>query len=482
MRLKLVAGLVLFLFAQMLSAQVQLGIRTSNFGGINSTVLNPSAHLTTPYSFDINLVEVSQHFTNNYVYLENTTLFELLLQGTDRTLISRAQEENRRSPGPNEIAYNYYDDGRTRYGFEVTRLLGPSFYVALNQNHVVGLVTQFRALGSGTSIPDNLSFYKWRDRPLGEEFVADPFHSALLSAGEVGLNYMYRHKTSRGWLGLATTVKAIFGLESYYLDSPDIINLVKPSQEELTSEPFDMFWGFTTNALQESGYDPSINGSGMGFDFGATFTLDDKNSEGYIWKFGAAILDLGWVSFNQNAKVHELHTANVQTITSEVYANLDDPTDLEPAIQRLSTQLLGDPDATLVGDSYTMALPTALSLQADRYLGSNFFIAGTLVQSMPLSMTAPRRSSMLALTPRFENRWWGVAMPVVLQQWRDLHMGLSFRVGPLFIGTDDLGSFFPNEHFDSADVYLALKFNPFARDPNRERTRRKGQRLRCYDF
>ena len=55
-----------------LQAQEQLGVRLSNYGGINSTLLNPAYHTTTPFRWDVNLLEGAGHITNDYAYLRRT--------------------------------------------------------------------------------------------------------------------------------------------------------------------------------------------------------------------------------------------------------------------------------------------------------------------------------------------------------------------------------------------------------------------------
>ncbi len=477
---KLILSMWLMLTLMPVYAQEQLGIRTSNYAGINATILNPSGHLTSPFSYDVNVLELSQHVSNNYLYLQNTGLVDLLRRGSSLSFYSAVEPPNG-GVGPDAVFFDFYDDGRTRYAFSTTGVLGPSFYTALDEHHVVGLITRLRGLGSATSIPDNLSFYRWRDRAFNEPFEADPFRSASLLAVEVGLNYLYRQRRSFGWIGWGATLKYLLPAEGAYLDSPDHLQLMKPDSTRLTSEPFTMDLAFTNTLLQPSSYRPSINGRGLGLDVGFTLTLDRRGG-GYRWKLGAALLDIGWVSFNRNAVVHEVASADTKTVTSRVYAGLDRPEEVEPSLQRLSEQLYGDPEASLRGRSFRMALPTALSLQADRHLQQAFYLSFILVQPLPLGATAPRRSALLAVSPRIEKPSWGIAMPVLLQHWRDARLGFSLRVGPVFLGSDDLGAFFTAERLNSADVYLALKVNPGLSRERRNGPSKRRAKVECYSF
>ena len=66
---------------------------------------------------------------------------------------------------------------------------------------------------------------------------------------------------------------------------------------------------------------------------------------------------------------------------------------------------LADSLATFEGNSFRMALPAALSLQADYGVTEHFYVNALLMQRLPNFNKAPRRGNLLAVTPRWQHRW-----------------------------------------------------------------------------
>ena len=94
---------------------------------------------------------------------------------------------------------------------------------------------------------------------------------------------------------------------------------------------------------------------------------------------------------------------------------------------------------------------------------------------------------MLALTPRYDHQWWGVALPVTYYAFDQLRVGLAVRVGPVFFGTDQLGGFTGTPQLRGADFYAGIKLFPFWNSEGRDRSRpsrrpRDGRDVPCYKF
>ena len=65
--------------------------------------------------------------------------------------------------------------------------------------------------------------------------------------------------------------------------------------------------------------------------------------------------------------------------------------------------------------------------------------------------------SSLSITPRWEGKWFEVAMPFVLfDNYNAFAFGIAGRIGPLFLGTDNLGSFLNINKPRSTDIYFGL--------------------------
>jgi hypothetical protein len=72
----------------------------------------------------------------------------------------------------------------------------------------------------------------------------------------------------------------------------------------------------------------------------------------------------------------------------------------------------GDSTASFVADHFSMALPTALSIQADFNVYKNLFLNATIVKGFAHG-THPgvRAPDIYSLTPRLEKKWFEVSVP-----------------------------------------------------------------------
>ena len=75
--------------------------------------------------------------------------------------------------------------------------------------------------------------------------------------------------------------------------------------------------------------------------------------------------------------------------------------------------------------------------------------------------------------------------------WATQAIGVAARLGFLYLGTDNLGSFFTKEKLTGADFYVGLKINAFSfgsregsglRKSSGSRGRQKRGKIKCYDF
>lgn len=481
-------SLIFCLFIIQANAQEQLGIRLDNYAGINGVLLNPAHHLTTPFNWDVNLVEGAQFFDNNYAYLRQTKLTDLLRNTSEIELLSAPDVDDESKVPDNTYIVDYYNDSRRRYANIMTSVTGPSFYVRLNENHALGLFTRARFIANGKGVSDNLSYYVWDERPFFEEFSVDAFGLGAMSWGEVGLNYLYSTETSNGRLGLGISLKYLQGYEAAYFQSEEDFQLTKLPNDSLSGSPVIVNFGFTNTNL-DGDFQPKPNGVGAGLDLGLVYAIGNEE-EGYRWKLGFSLIDIGFIRYNQ-AEQHRIVTDATSLIHTTAYNSFDGLADLPETAQTFSEQLLGNPDASLQGDGFNMFLPSAFSLQVERGFSPSFFLSAALVQGFAMNKVATTRGSLLAISPRFESRWFGASVPVSVYNWQDVNLGLSLRLGFITLGTDNLLSVINAGEFTGTDAYFAIKINPLGigkSDGGSFSSGFKGRskvgkgKVRCYDF
>ncbi|RMF24320.1 MAG: hypothetical protein D6765_11965 [Bacteroidetes bacterium] len=468
------------------SAQEQLGLRLENYAGVSSLFLNPAGQLFNPLPWDVQLAGAGLFFQNNYLYLEHTSTLDLLQNGRDAEFYSGPYLEG--VVPPNGYVADYYRDGAKRFGAARAYLTGPSAAVRLGQRHAVGFSTRLRTEVAAFGIPNEFSYYQYDQRNLFDPFHIPPLHGAGLSWRELGLHYAYKFETANGEAGLGLSLRFLQGLEGgFFKNNGTRVEYSKTSNSSAVVGQADFEFGFTTTNLDSSEYRLRPNGGGLAFDLGFIKTTFGDDGP-YRFKWGLALLDFGYVTYDI-AERHALQLDDTLTIDQRDYSDIIGPEDLDKAVRTFSLNALGDSLATLQGNSFRLWLPAALSFQFDYHFAGDFYLNATLVQRLPTPGVAARRSNVLALTPRFERRWYSLSLPLVLYNWNDYRTGLALRLGFLVLGTDHLESLFFKKNYAGTDFYVALKINPFDWPFSREKKERhyrhrraSRERVKCYKF
>lgn len=477
---------VLFLISgiSFIQSQSQLGIRNDNFAGINSTLLNPAGYMTNPFNWDVNLVEGHSFILNNYAYYVNSSI--LSLATSDEPFIYGPNNRISEKPRQGNIL-EFYEDDAERYAFSHSGIMGPSFFVRINPNHSIGFVSRARFSVSIVGVPNELSYYKYNELLDDESFTLDKTDAGGMIWGEYGLNYLYQKETNSGLFGFGVTLKYLAGYEGAYVFNNTPVTLNNIQGDSILSQPTSVEFGYTTTSVSNSDLVElnETNGSGFAADLGVSFAGGQNNYGGYKWKLGVSLLDVGQVRFTENAENHILSTDTSVIIGGPEYRAYDRIEETEDALRHLSFQALGDSTASLAGNNFSSWLPTAASVQFDYALSKNIFVNTTLVYGIPISRKSVRRATLIGITPRFESRWLGVALPITYFNFDQVRYGLSTRLGPFFIGTDDLGSIISRSDLNGTDFYAGIKLNPllFGGKGNSTGGNRQGRSsVRCPQF
>jgi hypothetical protein len=480
----LIAGFLLF--PLLLNAQFQLGWRTDTYAGINSALVNPAAPGRTPYSWDLNLGEVSTFLANNYGYLRETSITQLLRnRDKDLDVFFARDLPSDLNPSDDVLVYDYFENN-SYYGQQLNSILGPSFSVRVAPQTRIGVFTRWQTLFSGKGLDEDLGFYQWDAIPSQQVFTLDKFRGAAASWTEVGLNISQSIFTNNGELILGLSARRLWGQRAGYLISEEDFSLSKlPNTIGLEGTDFSLEAGFTSNAANDDDFTDSP-GRGWAADIGLIYRID-LGDDFYRWEFGAAVLDIGSLLFKES-ELHRFNSDQLATTLTDSYNNLDTEQGFSQAAAQLSEDVFGDNSISRVSDEFNLRLPTTISLQA-----TYAFTEWAKVEANVLAGIAPggaslTRNTTLALTPRIDRHWWGIGMPVSLYAMNDLRIGLAARLGPLFIGTDQLGAFTNSKQLSGGDFYVGVKFFPLGLNrngskKNKKRGRRRGGKdVECYKF
>lgn len=459
----------------MAKAQEQIGLRVDNYAGIHGVLINPSHNVTSLFRWDVNLASMGFSAHTNYGFVENSNVLHALRNADN--LVLRTDVEN--TAKPTDLVADFYNNKKLKYLSLFANGMGPSFMVKLRNGHSLGLFTNARMVFSTHDIPAVLNYNTFFETSFNEFLKVDDFKMSTMVWSEVGINYAAKIDTDDGAIGLGINLKFINANEAMYFNlKRNTPSAQLPGDTLLFQSPY-LKYGITNSNLEGDDFGVQNNGFGVGVDLGFTYVYEG-DEDNYKWKIGVSLLDLGQIELNRNAEEHDLNTDTLIVFPSSLFQS----TTNRNRIQLLSEIALGDSTASMISSSFRLGLPGALSVQGDYMVVPHFFVNGIWVQRIPMGQNSLRRNNLVAITPRFEHRWFAGGLSVVLTNYQKLGLGASFRLAFLTIGSDDIGSFIGKRNLDSTDFYIALKINPFRAglDFGGRGGRRRGKKVKCYEF
>ncbi len=480
--LLLLPGVLILPFAK-LHAQEQLGLRSGTYSGVHALALNPAAATGMPLSWDVNLLGAAVFGHTNYAFVNHGGL--LPFWQARKNLIFDVPEtiSSTEPPIPGAFIVDFVSSNRKKHLNWLSGFMGPSFFVKLPGGNKLGLITRSRLMLSAYNIPSVLDYYTYDAQDFFKEFKVAPFQTGLMAWSELGLHFSHEWETYYGTFGFGLTAKYVQGYEGAYFDNNQPSTIAKLPGDSLLGVSADLSYAITTGAFAENAYQFGVTGEGFGFDLGIQLT-GEGSYEPHSWRLGLSLLDLGRIRFDKLAEEHRVQVSDKAIILdTKSLINFRRTEFRDSLIAGFSSQVLGDPRASYLRNAFEMWLPAALSLQGEWAVADDVFLHALLIQRLPLK-PGTAKGNLLALSARYEKKYWGVWLPLSIYDYTEFQVGLALKAGPLTIGTERLGSFFTNKRWDGLDFYFALKVPPFTlqKTLKTKRGRHRGRGPRCYEF
>ena len=491
---KFTAIIVLFMLTSPKGqAQQWLGISGSNYAGTHSIYNNPANVADSRYKLYANLAANDFFMANNYVgYNAPYSVFKLLTN-------SAAQEYRNRS---NVIIFknSYYDinaDGEPFHLHVSNDLRGPSLLYTINEKRSIALLSRVRTIVNFTDVPLPLAnlirlgtdtlFLK------NQNFGASNTALNVNSYAELGVAYGQVLKDEdEEFIKVGVTLKRVVGMYNAHLNIEEANYNIsndpsEPQKQILTIDKLKATYGYTTeNAFSDAKLSPSwlfgnqSAGSGWGVDVGIVYEYRpnirkyayrqkgvqqlDPSKNKYEYRIGVSIVDIGGINYN-----NPFYARNWEVDVNDKNFKSDDVSEikgLDDTFERIN-QVVGLTDDKS-SNRFSVGLPTAFQINFDYHLRDNFYVNSVWVQGLKgkntLSMQMP---SSLSVTPRWEGKWIEVGVPfALLDNYHSFTFGIGFRLGPLFFGTDNLGSIFGISRPRGTDLYFGLSLPIFNRPPS----------------
>lgn len=508
--------LLFLVFSPQIYAQQWLGISGSNYAGTNSVYNNPANLADSRYKFYVNLVGNDLFIANNYVGWNAP--FSVL-----QLLTNSVSSEYRNSKNIIIFKNAYYDINKGGEPFHANLLddlRGPSALFTINDKHSIGMFTRVRTITNFNGVSEPVT----EVIRLGTDTLSlknQPFNLSGMSLNvnsyaEIGLSYGQVLKDEdEDFIKFGITAKRVVGIYSSHINIQqadyeivdDLMDLVLPPNRKkqiLKINSLKADYGYTTEGSYKNAK-PSLgwllgnqpSGAGWGVDLGIVYEYRSNNRKyvyrekgaakldpsknKYEFRIGISLIDIGGISYNNPNYVRNWKVDVANKIFNSSDVSMIQGSD--DAFKRINQTI--DLDDLNSQNNFSTGLPSSFQINLDYHIQDKFYVNSLWVQglrgSQSMSMKMP---SSISISPRWEGKWFEVAMPFVLfDNYNAFAFGIAGRIGPLFLGTDNLGSFLNINHPRSTDIYFGLSVPIFRKPPTLpnacfyEKTERKSWRF-----
>ncbi|MBK9284233.1 MAG: OmpA family protein [Sphingobacteriaceae bacterium] len=511
-------------------AQDYLGFINSNYCGITGAYINPANIVDNRMRFDMTLGGISMYGINNYLGVKRSDIIAKEGSFYKSLLKSSGNSNSAWADSMFQQKYlNNVENGSDKSVYFTARVALPSFMINLGKKDAIGLNISARNYVNVDGVSPALASLLFTDIGRTPGYDVSSLQNIDINNKQLSVNYMswleygltYAHvfkSDNEHFFKGGVTAKLLQGLASAYLNVKDLTVkfngawLNQDSMAMLSVIKTDVNYGHSNNLEIPSSTikgdarnnipvvdDPTLYGTllngypkfashpGFGFDLGmvyewrpdyASYQYDMDNKTGlwrrdknkYRIKAGLSLLDVGGMRFAKGVNSNNF-TIDSDSIRYRLYKTGDYPVSSVDSIIR-SLVTYNDVEGT-----YKMALPTSLIAQLDFNLGSNFYIdlMGFFAFKKKNREAKVHDFTNISLTPRWDHKWFGIAVPFAYNEAaaianQPFRIGTMVRLGPLAIGTNDMGNWFGKKDVFGTDVYVILKLPiPYGRPKDRDK-------------
>lgn len=481
--------LFLVLLTTEAAAQRQAGWALDPHAGISGAFLQPAATTTTPYDWDLTLGSLSAGVSNNFTFLRRASGWQLLTGGGSTNNIAIDDGDLTLAIGEATYDYDFPAEAQPIFAHLDVAIDGPAFSVQAGEYTRLGAFTRLRATASTRQLDADFNYYPYNERPNGVDLPVEGQPRAGAAAwAEAGIHLARAFPTGNdGEFRLGFSPRYLLPLEGVYATNAAGSSLRQFSGDSLIVNNGQTTLGISAGLRGEGGTG-QVAGSGFAADLGVQYAWGETSTTGYRYTLGLSLLDLGTLNFSQGGREYFFANQGAVLLLDEDYSfsGIDS---VDIVLSRLSQDVNGTDDAQ-ISDAFTMALPTTISVQflyrplADLQLGLVYRgnLPGT---EQPLS-----QGEYLVATAHFSRWWYGGGLTIGYHDWRQFNVGFQVRLGPLFLGTDQLiGSVLPTRELDSGSFFIGLRLHDFAPGrkqgasrSGRSRAKTGSRNLGCYKF
>ena len=472
---------LLFLFIQIQCfGQWNPSVALDQYVGIPAAQWNPSFSSGLSDKWNIQLFSAGVSVRNNYAFLIQKKLTNLFDSNAEYLGVPEIIEGAQVPEGAS--IYDYYYNTKNKYLNLQGYLSSPGLILTLNDQWHVGIWGNMRTSVSTRRFGYPIDYYHFDETPFYVPILTQPTTTAFMAWSEIATHASYKQddEYNSSW---GINLKLLFGHEAAYVRNVSNTYITQLPNDSFRLREANLFYSFTTSQLDGSSRRLQNNGKGIAVDLG--WSRFEEDDDGLRWRLGVSLNDLGWISFNKNAQAHHLITSDSFTIYQPVYL---DTFDIINKAQQLSNQVMGEPGASFIGNSFSMATPASLQASADFRVAPGFIVSAALGLSIPLGYYQSRIQSFLTVMPRLETKWFHLAAPLTYRLGDKLRFGTTVRLGWFIIGSEDLLSWTAAQNkLNGGNIFIGIQIgglNFLGKNNQTQyyRPRKSSKRVRCPKF
>jgi hypothetical protein len=497
--LSFVLVVVLFHVSSIVVGQQYVGIVGSNYAGTNSIYGNPANIVSSRHKLYVNLAAADMYLGNNIFKWNAPYSFVKLLSGA---VLPKSKEIWRTS---------YLQTISNNNKKNINALLdvrGPAIMYTINDSQGLAITSRGRGGVSINNLTPEIADLIQKGNRATNLISNGDNQSLSLNMNaftEIGLTYGKDISlNAEEAIKIGISVKRVIGLTNFHfiakngdfsilnnVQDPDDATVFYDNVLKINSLNSEFGHSNLSSGVETLSFRPGYwlssdsPGRGLGLDIGLSYEYRpeiqkyiykekgvvkvDQTVNKYEYKFGVSLVDIGRVRFNNPNFVE-----NYRKYTQDKLF-FEDKVDKKNTISNAKTdvkveefQKTLDVDDSEDQNDFSANLPMTFQTYVDYKVKENVYVYGTWVQNLRakdnLGMRIP---SSISVVPRYEAKWFEVALPVsLLNDYQLFAFGLSARLGPLFIGSDNLQGLFNIGNPKGVDLYAGLNIPIFHKLPS----------------
>lgn len=475
----LLSNFLLLFFASAFS-QTFNGYVYSNYSGIQGLQINPANAADNRLKAEFSFVGLDFGAYNNYTgILKKPTIEGLKGQLHGQTTgVFAAQGLNFQDN------YMYQDSAHTNLKNASVNLdiNMPSFFMSLNNKIGIGFNWRVRTMFNASLVSPQLAHLLYRGLyypPLWKVPLEDnDLRVSVNSWAQYGFTFGdVVMDDGKHFMKAGITANFIQGLGAAYIYA-DNLNYSFTNDTLLTINESNLEYGHSANfeLLQSNLKYKFIAKPTIGFDFGVIYeyrphikdfrydmdgqkNIVRKDKAKYLFKAGLSLLDMGRVKYERSPESKKFYANiidwNINDFTLDNVGSLDDT---------IKTRFNQQTDVS----AFQVTLPLTLAGQFDYNLTHGFFVnfSPFITWKKQKDKNQTRYLTTYTITPRWDWTWAGIAAPLSVNEYKKVNLGVCLRLGPLVLGSNNLGSLLFNDYISNVNLFAALKIPiPYGKPP-----------------